>query len=78
MSKLMKMAESSGKRVGNTVGKGEIPRNEDFFPFPLVFSIDSNFRPSGLVWERVKSLRPTRKKDTVSDLRFLYSLFEIV
>ena len=32
------MAKSSPKRVENTVGKVEIARYENFFPFPAVFS----------------------------------------
>ena len=33
----MKMAESSQKRVENTVGKGEIARYEQFLLFPQCF-----------------------------------------
>ena len=50
------MAESFPKRVENTVGKGEIARNEQFLLFPQCFqktcTIDT-LKP-GLVWERVK------------------------
>ena len=37
ISNLMKMAESYLKRVGNTVGKGEIARYEQFLLFPQCF-----------------------------------------
>ena len=37
------------KRVGNTVGKGEIALNEQFLHF------QKYFQKNGLVWERVKS-----------------------
>ena len=33
----MKMAESFPKRIENTVGKGEIARDEQFFLFPPCF-----------------------------------------
>ena len=36
----MKIAESSPKKVENTVGNGEIARDEQFSPFPTVFSKD--------------------------------------
>ena len=34
------MADSSPKRVENTMGKGEIARQEQISPFPKVFSKD--------------------------------------
>ena len=47
------------KRVENTVGKGEITRNEQFLlSSPIVFSKDLHYRyikkKTGLVWERDK------------------------
>ena len=38
------MAESSPKMVENTVGKGEIARYKQFFPFLTVFSKDLQCR----------------------------------
>ena len=45
------------KRVENTVGKGEIARYKQFFPFPTVFSKGLPPRASKgvIVWEWVKS-----------------------
>ena len=37
VSNLMKMADSSQKRVKNTVGKGEIAYNDQFLFFPQCF-----------------------------------------
>ena len=47
----MKMAESSQKRVENTMGKGEIARNEQFLIFPQCFQKDctANTLKQGLV-----------------------------
>ena len=50
------MAESSPKKVENTVGKGEIARDKQFLIFPQCFqrtcAVDT--KQPGLVWERVK------------------------
>ena len=50
----MKMAESSQKRVENTVGKGEIARYEQFLLFPWCLSKDAccGHVKQGLVWKR--------------------------
>ena len=49
------MAESSPKRVENTLGKGEIARYEQFLLFPQCFQKTCTANPykPGLVWERV-------------------------
>ena len=51
----MKMAESSQKRVENTVGKGEIARYEQFLLFPRCLSKDACYGhvKQGLIWKRV-------------------------
>ena len=51
------MAESSQKRVENTVGKGEIARYEHFSFFHSVLK-ELYYRQvkKGLVWERAKAL----------------------
>ena len=52
------MVASSSKLVDNMVGKGEIARYEQFLLFLQCFQkiwcTDTN---SGIVWERVKTLR---------------------
>ena len=55
----MKMAESPFKSVENTVGKGEIARNEQFLLFPHCFqkSCTADTEKPGLVWEWVNGLR---------------------
>ena len=57
------------KRVENTVGKGEITRNEQFLlSSPIVFSKDLHYRyikkkkKPGLVWERDKGGGGEKKK----------------
>ena len=52
----MKMAESSPKRLENTVRKGVIDCYVQVSPFPTMFSKDLYCRlvKQGLVWERVK------------------------
>ena len=42
ISKLMKMAESTLKKVENTVGKGEIARYKQFLFFPQCFQKTCN------------------------------------
>ena len=52
------MAEKFSKRVENTVGKGEIARNEQFLLFLQCFlkaCTADTYKP-GLVWQRVKAL----------------------
>ena len=58
------MEVSSPKRVEKTVGKGEIPRNEQFLLFPVccqkTFAADTG-KP-GLVWESVKHTEISLRK----------------
>ena len=65
-SKLKKVADDNfkidengrkfSKQVENTVGKGEIARDEQFLLFPLCFqkTCTTDTQKPGLVWERVK------------------------
>ena len=52
----MKIAESSLKRVENTVGKGEIARDEQFLLFPQCFQKVCFLEASKgvIVWEWVE------------------------
>ena len=45
------------KQTENTVGKGEIARNEQFLLFPQCFqkTCTTDTKKPGLVWERVNS-----------------------
>ena len=63
----MKIAESSLKRVENTVGKGEIARYEQFLLFPQCFpkACFPGASKGVIVWEWVK--RPV-----VQDVLFKY------
>ena len=48
------------KRVENTVGKGEIARDEQFLLFPQRFpkTCNADTQKPGLVWERAKVFIP--------------------
>ena len=57
---LAKMVTSSQKELENTVGKGEIARNEQFFLFPKCFQkhcIAVTYK-HGFVWKRVNNKQP--------------------
>ena len=54
--KFVENGRKLSKQVENTVGKGEIARNEQFLFFPLCFqkTCPTNTYKPGLVWEGVK------------------------
>ena len=70
----MKMAKKFSKRVENTVGKGEIARNEKFLLLPQCFqkTFTADTSRPGPVWERVNiDFKPIKACVT-----FKYSFFQ--
>ena len=63
-SKFDENGRKVSKRVENTVGKGEIARNEQFLLFPQYFqkTCTAETEKLGLVWERVNRHFKTKQE----------------